>query len=73
MAGHVPVQVAAMDRVSAALTGMSVQELSELREQDPEEAARPCAEALWWSLDVQDVLIDGVLGEHVPRGERRNI
>jgi hypothetical protein len=56
-------QVAAMDRVSAALTGMSVQELSELREKDPEEAARRCAEALRLPKDFQDFLIDGSLDD----------
>jgi hypothetical protein len=63
-------QVAARDRVSAALTGMSVQELSELREKDPEEAARRCAEALRLPKDFQDFLIDGALDDLFPRRVR---
>jgi hypothetical protein len=64
--------MAAMDRLSAALTGMRVQEWFLVREKDSEETARRGAEALRWPIDVQDELIDGALDEHVPRGERRD-
>jgi hypothetical protein len=66
-------QVAAMDRVSAALTGMTVQELSQLREWDPEEATRRCAEALRLPKDFQDFLIDGSLDDLFPRYEGRDV
>jgi hypothetical protein len=66
-------QMAAMDRISAALTGMSVQELSQLREKDPEEAARRCAESQRLPKDFQDFLIDGALDDLFPRSERRDV
>jgi hypothetical protein len=65
-------QMAAMDRLSAALTGMRVQEWSQLREKDPEEAALRCAEAQRLPKDFQDFLIDGALDDLVPRSERRD-
>lgn len=65
--------VAAMDRISAALTGMSVQELSPLREKDLEEATRRCAEAQRLPKDFQDFLIDGALDDLSPRSERREV
>jgi hypothetical protein len=63
---------AAMDRLSATLTGMRVQEWSQLRVKDPEEAARRCAEAQRLPKDFQDFLIDGALDDLFPRNERRN-
>jgi hypothetical protein len=64
---------AAMDRISAALTGMTVQELSQLRADDPEEAERRGAEALRLPKDFQDFLIDGALDDLFPKHERRDV